>query len=34
MVANEQLETPFATAELQFEVGDITFVECFIVITK
>ena len=34
MVANEQLEAPIATIELQFEVGDITFREKFIVMTK
>ena len=31
MVANAQLEAPIATVELQFEVGDITFREKFIV---
>ena len=31
MVANGQLEAPIATVELQFEVGDITFREKFIV---
>ena len=34
MVANGQLEAPFATVELQFEVGDITFSEKFIVMTN
>ena len=34
MVANGQLETPIATVELQFEVGDITFREKFIVMTN
>ena len=34
MVANGQLEAPIATVELQFEVGDITFREKFIVMTK
>ena len=34
MVANGQLEAPIATVELQFEVGDITFREKFIVVTK
>ena len=34
MVANGQLEAPFATIELQFEVGDITFREKFIVMTN
>ena len=34
MVANGQLEAPIATVELQFEVGDITFRERFIVITN
>ena len=34
MVANGQLEAPIATAELQFEVGDITFREKFIVMTN
>ena len=33
MVANGQLEAPIATVELQFEVGDITFREKFIVMT-
>ena len=33
MLANGQLEPPVATIELQFEVGDITFIEKFIVIT-
>ena len=32
-VANGQLEAPIATVELQFEVGDITFREKFIVMT-
>ena len=34
MVANGELEAPIATLELQFEVGDITFRENFIVMTK
>ena len=34
MAANGQLEAPFATVELQFEVGDITFKEKFIVMTN
>ena len=34
MVANEQLEAPIATVELQFEVGDITFREKFIILTN
>ena len=34
IVANGQLEAPIATAELQFEVGDITFKEKFIVMTN
>ena len=34
MVANGQLEAPIATVELQIEVGDITFTENFIVMTK
>ena len=34
MVANGQLEVPIATVELQFEVGDITFREKFIVMTN
>ena len=34
MVANGQLEAPIATGELQFEVGDKTFREVFIVITN
>ena len=34
MVANGQLEGPIATVELQFEVGDITFREKFIVMTN
>ena len=34
MVANEQLEAPIATVELQFEVGDITFRETFTVMTN
>ena len=34
MVANGQLEEPIATVELQFEVGDITFREKFIVMTN
>ena len=34
MVANGQLEAPIATVELQFEFGDITFREKFIVITN
>ena len=34
MVANGQLEAPVATVELQFEVGDITFREKFIVMTN
>ena len=34
MVANGQLEAPIATVELQFEVGDITFREKFIVMTS
>ena len=33
-VANGQLEAPIATVELQFEVGDITFREKFIVMTN
>ena len=34
MVANGQLEAPIATVELQLEVGDITFIEKFIVMTN
>ena len=34
MVANGQLEASIATVEVQFEVGDITFREKFIVMTK
>ena len=34
MVANGQLEAPIATVELQFEVGDITLREKFIVMTN
>ena len=34
MVANGQLKAPIATVELQFEVGDITFKEKFIVMTN
>ena len=34
MVANGQLEAPIATVGLQFEVGDITFREKFIVMTN
>ena len=34
MVANGQLEAPIATVELQFEVGDLTFREKFIVMTN
>ena len=34
MVANGQLEAPIATVDLQFEVGDITFREKFIVMTN
>ena len=34
VVANGQLEAPIATVELQFEVGDITFREKFIVMTN
>ena len=34
MVANGQLEAPIATVKLQFEVGDITFREKFIVMTN
>ena len=34
MVANGQLEASIATVELQFEVGDITFREKFIVMTN
>ena len=34
MVANGQFEAPIATVELQFEVGDITFKEKFIVMTN
>ena len=34
MVANGQLEAPIGTVELQFEVGDITFREKFIVMTN
>ena len=34
MVANGQLEAPIATVESQFEVGDITFRETFIVVTN
>ena len=34
MVSNGQLEAPIATVELQFEVGDITFREKFIVMTN
>ena len=34
MVANGQLEAPIATVALQFEVGDITFGEKFIVMTN
>ena len=34
MVANGQLEAPIATVELQFDVGDITFREKFIIMTN
>ena len=34
MIANGQLEAPIATLEVQFEVGDITFREEFIAMTK
>ena len=34
VVANGRLEAPIATVELQFEVGDITFREKFIVVTN
>ena len=34
MVANGQLEAPIVTVELQFEVGDITFREIYIVTTN
>ena len=34
MVANGQFEAPIATAELQFEVGDITFTEKIVVMTN
>ena len=34
MVANGQLEAPIATVKLQFEIGDITFREKFIVMTN
>ena len=34
MLAKRQLEVPTATVELQFEVGDITFKEKFIVMTN
>ena len=34
MVAKGQLEAPIATVEMQFEVGDITFREKFIVMTN
>ena len=34
MIANGQLEAPIATVELQFEVGDYTFREKFIVMTN
>ena len=34
MIANGQLEAPIATVELQFEVGNITFREKFIVMTN
>ena len=34
LVANEQLEVPFATVELQFEVSDITFRKNFIAMTN
>ena len=34
MLANGQLEAPIATVELQFEVGDITFREKFLVMTN
>ena len=34
MVANGQLEAPIATVEMQFEVGDITFREKFLVMTN
>ena len=34
MVANGQLEAPLATVEMQFEVGDITFREKFIIMTN
>ena len=33
-MANGQLEAPFATVEIQFEVGDFTFKEEFIVMTN
>ena len=34
MVANGQLETPIATAELKYQVGDMTFLERFIVMAN
>ena len=34
MVANGQLEASIANVELQFEVGDITFTEKFVVMTN
>ena len=34
MVANGQLEAPIATVELEFEVGDITFRDKYIVLTN
>ena len=34
MVADGQLDEPIATVELQFEVGDITFKQNFIVMTN
>ena len=34
MVANGHLDTPTATTDLQFEVGDIAFVERFIVMAN
>ena len=34
MVVNGQLEAPFATVEMQFEVGDVRFREKFIVMTN
>ena len=34
MVANGQLPAPIVTVELEFEVGDITYIENFIVMTN